>query len=130
MNTEHLRRETPTRGSAARMLLFLLFGPCVWGAHHVVMYASHTLVCFFGAASGSVFGLQPMSAVAVVAAAAALALGATPLLAPDMLSRTLAIQPGTDWRFYRGVTALLSVLAITGIAWTAGLTLLISACSP
>jgi hypothetical protein len=129
MNTGQLQPEAPTRGSAGRTLLFLLFGPCVWGAHHVVMYASHTLVCFFGAASSSIFGLQPMPAVAVGAAAVALVLGAAPLLAPDMLSRILGMQPGTDWRFYCAATALLSVLAVTGVAWTAGLTLLVPACN-
>ncbi len=119
-----------SKGGTARTLLFLLLGPSAWAAHHMAMYASHTLICALAIGGDSVAPSQSMRTVAVIATASALALGAAPLLVPDALRRALAIQPGTDWSFYRGATALLSILAVTGIAWNGGLTLLTPASSP
>jgi hypothetical protein len=73
---------------------------------------------------------QPMRVISVFATVAALALSAAPLVAPDMLSRMLGIQPGGDWRFYRNTTALLGVLSIVGVAWNGTMAFIIPACLP
>lgn len=117
-----------SKGGTGRTLFFLLFGPIAWATHHIVMYASHTLICSLGLLDNSVLTLDPMRAVAVAATASAVALSAAPLAAPSVLSRMLGIQPGADWRFYRNTAALLAVLSIVGIALNGAMAFIIPAC--
>jgi len=126
-NPDHPQAQD-SKGGAARALFFLLLGPIAWAAHHIVMYASHTLVCSLGLLGNSFLTLDPMRAVAVAATASAVALSAAPLAAPGMLSRGLGMQPGTDWRFYRNTAGLLAVLSMFGIALNGAMAFIIPAC--
>ena len=124
------RQAEDSKGGTSRTLLFLLFGPIAWAAHHIVMYASHTLVCSLGLFGSRNLDSQPMRLISVFATAAALALCAAPLLAPGVLGRMLGIQQGGDWRFYRNAATLLAVLSIVGVAWNGTMAFIIPACLP
>jgi len=69
-----------------------------------------------------------MQTISVVASSVALAVCAAPLVVPDKLSRAIGIYQGSDWRFYRGTSALLAVLAAAGIVWNTAMTFVIPAC--
>lgn len=129
-NTDKSRTGEDTKGGSARTLLLLLSGPITWAAHHVVMYASHTVICSLGLAGSSILGWEPMRAISAAATAVALALIAAPLLAPEAISRSLGMIRGQDWPFYRNTAALLAVLSAAGVAWNGAMAFIIPACLP
>ena len=128
MTTPDHPQAQDSKGGTGRTLFFLLFGPIAWASHHIVMYASHTLICSLGLLGSSFLALQPMRALAVIATAAAVVFSAVPLIAPHMLSRVLGIRPCVDWRFYRNTAGLLAVLSMFGIALNGAMAFIIPAC--
>jgi hypothetical protein len=121
---------TATKGGIARTLFFIIVGPIAWGAHHMTIYASHTLICSLGLSSTSMLGWEPMTAISAATTAIALALIASPLIAPEAITRRLGIKHGEDWPFYRCLSAVLAVLSAAGIAWTGTMAFVIPACLP
>jgi hypothetical protein len=127
-NTDESNGREDTKGGAARTLCFLLFGPIIWGAHHVLMYASHTALCALGSPGSTLLGFEPMRAISAAATAVALGLIVAIVLAPQPISRFLRIQQGPDWRFYRSSAAVLALLSAAGVAWTGAMAFYIPAC--
>ena len=127
-NAETPEAERDTKGGAARMLFFLLLAPIAWGAHSMVMYAAHTVICSLGLSDMRVFGWEAMHAISLLLTLFALALIAAPWIAADTISRWLKIERGRDWLFYRNMAGLLAVLSAAGVGWTGAMSFVIPAC--
>jgi hypothetical protein len=105
-------------------ILYIAFGPLVWGLHLAAMYGPQALLCARGLSGGValVVAGSTLPAVAVLAFA---------LLAPATLARAMAAGgwPEPQQRFIRMLMLALSALSLFGVAAAGAAALILPACA-
>ncbi|MFV3127277.1 hypothetical protein [Niveispirillum sp. KHB5.9] len=104
--------------SITRTLLFLLWGPIVWGVQFTFSYGGHTLLCAQDA--------PPDASRWLVGVLALLALTA---IAPVALRcQAVATWAGVEGGFVITIARLVAILSLIAVPWTATGALLLQAC--
>lgn len=112
------------RPNVIAMILYLMFGPILWGVHLMLTYGAHTLVC---ALSGNAF----VSRATVLGATALIAmpLGFV-LLQQRRIGRLFGMGDGrAGQRSYDSIARLAGLLSLTAILWAGAASAIVSACA-
>ncbi|MBP7338965.1 hypothetical protein [Niveispirillum sp.] len=109
--------------SITRTLLFLLWGPIVWGVQFTLSYGGHTLLCAQGASPvASQWGLAGLALLALIAIApVAFRSGA-------VAARLGVLPTGGEGGFVVLVARLAAILSLIAVPWTAAGALMLQAC--
>ena len=108
---------------AVGTLVYILFGPLLWGLQLAAIYAGHTLMCAVGL-PGGVTRVMVLAVTAVVA----LVLLAF-LIRQRFAARFFGLLDHTAGRrTYDSVSRTIGILALIAIAWAGGTVLVVASC--
>ena len=109
------------------IVIAVLFGPLVWGAHLGILYGTHASVC--AAAERADASLGPLILVFALATAVALMLAALPLVFPRRFSAFFFVGKSEDeTRFVLSLMRWLAALSVVAVVGNGLAVLLVRPC--
>lgn len=114
------RREPSTVGT----ILFVLWGPLVWGLQFTAVYVGHTWICATG------MGASASDVLVATATAIAVALIAPVIVMPERVGRLARLDAGEPNAAYLAAIArLLAMLSLFAALWVGAVAFFIQACA-